>query len=322
MSSTPPLVSIVIPVKNEERILGRCLDAIHALDYPPGCVEVIVADSLSTDAGRRIAEEQGAKVVPNAGQTVVAGRNRGFEVAQGEFVAFTDADCIVRRDWLQAGLDAFRSDAAIAGVGGLTLFPGEASPFQEAVNTLFRLAGFFGSTVHLQSAASTEYVDDIPGCNAMYRRSALAAVMPVDERLLTAEDVWMNRRLRAKGFKLVLAPGMVLWHNRRSRPRSFYRQMYRFAIGRLQVAKRDRTLLRPLHIVAGLSLPVLLAVLVSGHWLILLAGYPVGFLTALFKSRSVWAAALFPLVLGIFLVAWSLGFLRELVFPLTKADGK
>lgn len=330
MGLDQPLVSIIIPVRNEERVLDQCLNAIRALDYPSDRMEVIIADSLSTDASREIAEKHGAKVVRNRRQTVVSARNCGFEVAQGEFVAFTDADCMVASDWLKTGLNAFRPDGAIAGVGGVTRFPDVATPFQEAVNTLFLLAAFAGSTAHVQSASKTEFVDDIPGCNAIYRRSALAKVMPVDERLLTAEDVWMNWLLRAQGFKHVRADSMVLWHHRRSRPRSFFRQMYRFAIGRLQVGKRVPALLNPLHMAAAASVPILLALvawlLLLGRGLVLaaglLAGGAAGFVIALPKSKSYRSAALFPLVLAIFLAAWSLGFLREFVFPLRSADGK
>ena len=49
-----PFVTIVIPVRNEERILGQCLESIAALDYPQDRLEVIVADSLSTDRSRAI----------------------------------------------------------------------------------------------------------------------------------------------------------------------------------------------------------------------------------------------------------------------------
>ncbi len=140
----------------------------------------------------------------------------------------------------------------------------------------------------------------------------------------------MNWLLRAQGFKHVRADSMVLWHHRRSRPRSFFRQMYRFAIGRLQVGKRVPALLNPLHMAAAASVPILLALvawlLLLGRGLVLaaglLAGGAAGFVIALPKSKSYRSAALFPLVLAIFLAAWSLGFLREFVFPLRSADGK
>jgi cellulose synthase/poly-beta-1,6-N-acetylglucosamine synthase-like glycosyltransferase len=330
MNSEWPRVSIVIPVRNEEAILGRCLESIASLDYPSDRVEVIIADGFSTDGSRSVAERFGARLVCNRGQTVVSGRNCGFRLASGEIVAFTDADCIVREDWLTSAVGVFRSDERIAGVGGVTRFPDDATSFQEAVNLLFRLAGMAGATAHLQATERTEPVEDIPGCNALYRREALAAVMPVDERLLTAEDVWMNWSLRQRGHVLALARDTVVWHHRRSRPRGFFRQIYRFAIGRLQVGKRARGLLNPWHVLAGLSIPLLVAVagalLWTGHGVALLAGAAgaalVLGLAALPKVRSTRAALWFPPVVATFAVAWSAGFLRELVVPLVDADGK
>jgi hypothetical protein len=123
---------------------------------------------------------------------------------------------------------------------------------------------------------------------------------------------------------------MVLWHHRRSKPRSFFRQMYRFAIGRLQIGKKDCSLLSLMHILAAASPPVGVAlaalVLASGHaWLLpaaAVAAYAAAFAIALPKASGLWVASLFPFVLATFLVAWSLGFLRELLVPLKSADGK
>jgi cellulose synthase/poly-beta-1,6-N-acetylglucosamine synthase-like glycosyltransferase len=320
----------VIPVRNEEAILGRCLESIASLDYPSDRVEVIIADGASTDGSRAVADRFGARELPNRGQTVVSGRNCGFRLASGDIVAFTDADCIVRKDWLTSAVGVFRSDDRVAGVGGVTRFPDDATCFQEAVNLLFRLAGMAGSTAHLQATERTEPVEDIPGCNALYRREALSAVMPVDERLLTAEDVWMNWNLRQRGHVLVLGHDTVVWHHRRNRPRGFFRQIYRFAIGRLQVGRRARSLLNPWHVLAGLSIPLLVAVpgtlLWTGHGVALLAGVAgatvVLGLGALSAVRTTRAALWFPPVVATFAVAWSAGFLRELVVPLVNADGK
>jgi glycosyltransferase involved in cell wall biosynthesis len=323
-----PLVTIVIPVKNEERVLRQCLESIAALDYPMDRLEVVIADSLSTDRSRAIAEEYGAVIVSNPKQTVVSGRNCGLAAARGEFIAFTDADCVVSRHWLRAGVDAFAP--GVAGVGGVTLFPKEATAFQKAVNVLFLLAGFAGSTAHRQSARSTHAVDDIPGCNAIYRRSALEQVMPLDETLLTAEDVWLNSMLRRLGFHLLVARNMILWHHRRSHPRGFVRQMYRFAIGRLQVGRRSRQLLRPLHVLAGASIPLVAAGVVFAFLggflglagiLVLLAAVGTS-LFGVLDTGSLAAGCYVPLVLGLFLASWSSGFLRELFFPLKRVDGK
>ena len=329
MQADPPFVSIIIPVKNEERILGRCLEAIARLDYPRDRVEVIVADGMSTDASRDIAERHGARVVPNGKGTVVAGRNRGFEAARGEFVAFTDADCVVSPDWLKEAVSAFTA-GDIGGVGGVTIFPDQATDFQKAVDVLFVMAGLARSTSHVESAATERDVDDIPGCNAIYRREALEEVMPLDENLLTAEDVWLNWLLRERGYRQVLSGRVRLWHHRRSRPALFLRQIYRFAIGRLQVGKRSAALLKPVHLLAGLSVPLAAAVLIAGHLCkidgvagaLLVLGCAACIIAGIRRTRSVKAALYVPAVVGMFFGAWSLGFMRELFAPMRNVDGK
>jgi glycosyltransferase involved in cell wall biosynthesis len=86
------LVSCIVPAYNAERYLREALDSIFAQTYRP--IEVIVVDDGSTDRTAAIVAEYGQPVVylhqPNAGHG--AARNRGVEVAHGEYLAFLDAD--------------------------------------------------------------------------------------------------------------------------------------------------------------------------------------------------------------------------------------
>lgn len=86
-----PLVSVIVPVYNGERYLDSTLESIFNQDYHP--IEVIVVDDGSTDNSADIARSY-KKIhyiyQPNQGQSVA--RNTGIAVAQGEFIAFLDAD--------------------------------------------------------------------------------------------------------------------------------------------------------------------------------------------------------------------------------------
>jgi glycosyltransferase involved in cell wall biosynthesis len=85
------MLSIVIPSLNEEKHLPLLLASIKDQDFSD--YEIIVADAGSTDRTREIAEKYGCKVVE--GGPVSVGRNRGAEVASGEFLFFIDADSIL-----------------------------------------------------------------------------------------------------------------------------------------------------------------------------------------------------------------------------------
>lgn len=329
MIKNDPLFSIVIPVKNEGALLSRCLDSLMKLDYPKDRFEIIVADGLSSDNTKEVARNYGVKLVDNDKQIVVSGRNRGFKEAAGDIVVFTDADCTFDAQWLRNSIKYFADDK-IGGVGGVTFMPIESSSLEKAIDFLFRLAEFFQATAHRKELSSAQEVNDIPGCNAMYRKEALENVMPVDENLLTAEDVWMNFCLRRAGYKLLQAPDVILWHYRRNSLRKFLRQIYRFAIGRLQVGRRNLRLLNIFHIAIGLSLPLLLLIGIL-FWLpaaavlflkIFLAFLMLVVFLSFLKTKSLAVSMNMPLVTVLFIIAWSSGFLKELFFPLKDTKGK
>jgi glycosyltransferase involved in cell wall biosynthesis len=324
-----PLVSVVIPVKNEGRVLRRCLESLSRQSYPRDRIEIIVADALSADDTAAVAKEFGARVVSNPAQIVSSGRNAGYALSRGRIVAFTDADCVAAPEWVSRAAAHF-DDPQVGGVGGMSLLPPDATVFESAVNALFEASECVGRTCHRQHTRQSSRVRDIPGCNAFYLRSALDKVMPVDEGLLTAEDVWMNRMLAKEGYVLLHAPDVVLWHYRRSSPKKLLRQAYRFAVGRLQVGKRDVSLLSLMHVVAGWFLPAA----ASAVWLMSLSGWGMPALMAAAGCAAVCAllrlapwrplavAATVPFVTLIFLSGWSWGFLREWFVPYRDVRGR
>lgn len=329
MMKNNPLFSIVIPVRNEGVLLTRCLDSLMKLDYPKDRFEIIISDGLSTDNTKELAGNYAVKVVDNNKQIVVSGRNRGFKEAAGDIVVFTDADCTFHTQWLRNSIKYFADDR-IGGVGGVTFMPGDSSSFEKAIDFLFCFAEFFQATAHRKGLSVVREVNDIPGCNAMYRKEALEKVMPLDENLLTAEDVWMNFCVRKSGYKLVHAPDVILWHYRRNSIRKFLRQIYRFAIGRLQVGKRNLRLLNIFHIAIGISLPLFLLAGIF-FWLsaagvlflkISLTIFMLIIFLSLLKTRSLTVSMNMPLVMALFFISWSIGFLKELFFPLENAKEK
>jgi glycosyltransferase involved in cell wall biosynthesis len=102
-----PLVSCIVPVFNGERYLAEAIESILAQGHRP--LEVIVVDDGSTDTTPEVARSFGDAVrylrQDNAG--CAAARNRGIEVARGEYIAFQDADDVWSRDKLSRQLARF-----------------------------------------------------------------------------------------------------------------------------------------------------------------------------------------------------------------------
>lgn len=320
-----PFVSIIIPAKNEEHLIRQCIHHLNRLNYPKDLYEIIVADGMSADRTAEAAEKLGAVVVKNEKETVSPGRNIAFLAAKGDLVAFTDADCVVDKDWLRNAIKYFKDDK-VGCVGGPNFTPENETPFGKAVGFVFGEGIFAAGSIHARNLNEIKAVKSIPGCNAIYKREVLEKTMPVDESLLTCDDTELNQRIIDEGYDLLYTPDVYVWHYRRPSPRKLWRQMYRYAIGRLQVGKRNWRMINIVHILVGVSLPVSVSLLIFSPrlflfllsiYLVMVFAYSIkGYLKIGSLKAALWIAP----VISIILFSWSCGFMRELFFPLKKVS--
>ena len=108
-------ISVIIPVKNGAGKIKQCLDAVFSQSHMPR--EVLVIDGHSTDETVERARAFPIKILYEDYHTRSGACQVGIENAQGEYVAFTDADCIPTKDWLANLLKEFDDD--VVGVGGM-----------------------------------------------------------------------------------------------------------------------------------------------------------------------------------------------------------
>ena len=95
-------VSVIIPVFNAARYLERCIESFRQQDLPPEEFEVLFVDNNSQDRSAEMILDSGPNIrlLRERKQGAYAARNRGLKVTRGEFIAFTDPDCVPRSDWL------------------------------------------------------------------------------------------------------------------------------------------------------------------------------------------------------------------------------
>ena len=180
-------ISFIIPARNEEEMIGTCLDAVNEMDYDSRLFESILVDNGSVDNTAKIGRLKGARVFTMPGETISALRNFGAKEAKGDFLAFIDADCVVYRDWLQNALHHFR-DPEVGCVGSYPSIPEKSSWVQKAW------------TLQTQRKGRIKEVDWLPSMNILVRRNALEDVGGFNESLITCEDVDLCYRLK-KGKK-------------------------------------------------------------------------------------------------------------------------
>lgn len=109
-------VSVVVPAYNEELYIKRCLDGlVNQIEAPD---EIIVVNNNSTDGTVDIIKQYPVKLVNESEQGMIQARNRGFNEAQYDIIARTDADTIVPPDWIKKIKQNF-TDPKLVALSGL-----------------------------------------------------------------------------------------------------------------------------------------------------------------------------------------------------------
>jgi glycosyltransferase involved in cell wall biosynthesis len=107
------LVSIVVPVYNVEKYLGRCIDSLLNQTYENK--EIILVDDGSIDSSGRICDEYADKytevsVIHQSNQGLGPARNTGLDVMNGEYVSFVDSDDWIEQDTLYRMISALKDN--------------------------------------------------------------------------------------------------------------------------------------------------------------------------------------------------------------------
>ncbi len=183
-----PLVTVVVPTRNNERTLEACLRSVRAQTHP--AVELVVVDNHSTDATPQIAARH-ADAVLTRGPERSAQRNAGAAVASGEWVLWLDSDMVMPPRTVEVALRA----AAETGAEALAL------P-ERTVG-----AGFWTRCRALEREC---YLDDPSLHNPrLLRRELLTRDGGFRLDMSGPEDADLRLRLRTEGVSIVLVPVLV-----------------------------------------------------------------------------------------------------------------
>jgi cellulose synthase/poly-beta-1,6-N-acetylglucosamine synthase-like glycosyltransferase len=198
------MISIIVPGYNVEDVVGACLESLLDQTLPRASYEVIFVDDASIDNTRQVVAAYDSirllTLGENRGQATA--RNKGLEVARGELVLFTDADCVPASNWVEAMMAPFDLPE-IAGTKGIYRTK------QEALVAQFAQVEYES---RYDMMRRQRYIDFIDTYSAGYRASVLAEVGGFDPRFRIDEDQELSFRLAAAGYKMVFNPKAVVYH--------------------------------------------------------------------------------------------------------------
>jgi glycosyltransferase involved in cell wall biosynthesis len=230
-----PYVSVVIPVYNNPAGIAVALGALALQTYPTTHFETIVVDNNSTDdtpdVVKRFQDENPDRVrllIEDQIQSSYAARNRGIQQAQGDVLAFTDADCRPAPDWLENGLRA--------------LLEGDPAVVAGRVDMTFREEGkpnLFECLDAMQHLDQQRYVErDGYGATAnlfVWRQLFVTYGLFLGE-LRSGGDYELGRRLARAGEALAFCQDAVVYHPARATWAALLAKYRRTNLGARQLA--------------------------------------------------------------------------------------
>ncbi len=276
--------SVVIPAYNAGRTLPDTLAALRNQSVPPEDYEVIVVDDGSTDETPSVVRRLGAKCITQPNRGPAAARNRGVRAARGEFVLFTDADCVPERDWIRQMTLPFRNQRT-AGVKGAY------RTRQTEPAARFAQAEFEDRYDLLEKFPAIDMVDTY---SAAFRRDVLVSTGLFDESFPVAsnEDTELSYRLCAAGHRLVFNRKAVVYHRHPDTFSKYLRLKFKRAYWRMVVYRkypgktfRDTytpAVVKLQTVAAALVLTAILFAVFSPKWFLLAATLVVGILVSSF----------------------------------------
>jgi glycosyltransferase involved in cell wall biosynthesis len=193
-----PLVSVIIPVYNYDRYLAEALESVVGQTYRH--LEVIVVDDGSTDQSGEIAKSFAGKGVRYCHQVhagIGPARNKGVELARGDFLAFLDADDRWPEEKIERQLNAFENDPALEMVFGQALQLQNGPAWEAGVKDK-----------NLSAAGMVPGM--VPG-TMLIKRDSFFRVGNFKDGLKVGEFIdWYARAVESKIGRLVL-PELLLW---------------------------------------------------------------------------------------------------------------
>lgn len=233
-------VSVVIPCRNEEKYIGKCIESFLKQSYPMELLTIIVADGMSTDRTRDIINDIKGKhnnviLLDNIGLSAPKGMNLGIRHTDSEIVIIFGAHAYADENFVLENVKALENkEVGCAGgvittindsIKGAAIAEAMSCPFGVG-NALFRFA------------EKESFVDTV--AFGAYRRSLLDKVGLFDEELVRNQDDELNFRVEKSGAKILLSPKIKSTYFGRGDFKKLWRQYYQYGFWKVRVIQKHK----------------------------------------------------------------------------------
>lgn len=204
-------VSVIVPVWNDPIRILKCVEALKSQSLCSKTYEIIIVDNGSSDnTYERICELNGITAIQELNPGSYAARNKALQIASGEYLAFTDADCIPSKTWLESLVNCAEKVSDIGVVAGeINFFKDPCDNVENAAVAYESLFSMDQKTYANQGVCIT--------ANWLSKRSKLLELSGFNTNMKSGGDHEMAQRITQTGSPVVYCPTAIVSHPARNR---------------------------------------------------------------------------------------------------------
>jgi len=222
-------VSIIIPCRNEEKHIGKCLDSLLKNNYPKDLIEIIVIDGMSKDDTREIIKKYikkypFIKLSNNSKKIVPTAVNIGIKEARGDMITCLGAHSSYPSNYIEKLVLWIRKSEADC-VGGVCITKaGAETTVASAISYVLSHPFGVGNGLFRIGIKEPKYVDTVPF--GAYKREVFNKIGLFNEKLIRNQDLEFNLRLKKAGGKILLVPEIVSYYHARADLKGLFTQNF------------------------------------------------------------------------------------------------
>ncbi len=248
------IVSVIIPIYNEEKYIEKCLESLFNQDFPKENLEIILVDGGSTDATlsilsstiEKFGEEikKCIKILNNPKKTVQFALNIGIRSSKGKYTVRMDAHSEFATDYISKCVEYLETTDA-DNVGGTMVAFGKNKIQTVIASAYSSRFAFGGGDFHNQSYEG--YTDSV--YLGAFRRDFLLKIGMYDENFPINEDDELNFRIVENGGKIFVTPEIRSKYFPRDTYSGLFSQYFRYGFWKVDVIKKHGKAARITHLV-------------------------------------------------------------------------
>ena len=223
-------VSIIIPSRNEEKFICKCLDSIIAQHYPKDKLEVLVIDGSSEDGTKDIIQGYAEcypliRLLDNPEKITPVAFNMGIKNAKGKVIMIMSAHATYEKEYILKCVEYLQKYKA-DNVGGIMITRFRNNTFMGKAIVLALSHRFgVGNSVFRTGTKEPMWVDTVFG--GCYKKEVFEKIGLFNEDLVSTSDMEFNLRLKKEGGRILLVPEIISYYYTRSDFRSFCKNNFR-----------------------------------------------------------------------------------------------